>query len=179
MVWEIVDRRIVVDSPPWLRVVSEKVRLPNGIQVDGYWRVEQPAFVVIFAVTRDSRVPFVTHYRHGPRVVSLDLPAGYIHEGEAPEAAAARELIEETGLTAEKWLRLGDYYLDGNRWCGQCHFFLATEAMQVAEPNPGDLEEQSVSLVALAEVRAVIGGATGIQNLSTVAAALLALDKLG
>lgn len=179
MVWEIVDRKVVVDSLPWLRVISEKVRLPNGVQIDEFWRVEQPAFVVIFAVTADSRVPFVTHYRHGPRVVSLDLPAGYIHERENPKEAAARELMEETGLTAEKWLKLGDYYLDGNRWCGQCHFFLATEARQVAEPNPGDLEEQTVSLIALADVRAIIEEATGIQNVSTVAAALLALDKLG
>ena len=178
MVWEIIDRKVVVDSPPWLRVVSEKVRLPNGVEVDGFWRVEQPAFVVIFAVTRDAQVPFVTHYRHGPRVVSLDLPAGYVHEGEDPEEAAARELMEETGLKAENYLKLGDYYLDGNRWCGQCHFFLANEARQVAEPNSGDLEEQTVRLVALADVRATIVDATGVQNISTVAAALLALDKL-
>lgn len=43
----------------------------------------------------------------------LELPAGLIgddHDGDTIEAAARRELIEETGFAAERIERLGDYY---------------------------------------------------------------------
>lgn len=177
MTWEILDSQILLDSPPWLRVVSETVRLPNGEVIHDYMRVEQRAFAAIFALTTDERVPFIRQYRHGPRAVSLELPAGYIDEGEPPRTAAKRELLEETGVASARWLDLGSYFLDGNRWCGQAHLFLALEAEPATIPYSEDLEQQSVSLLPLSEVRSEFARG-GFINLATAAAIGLALTKL-
>ncbi len=78
MALEILDSKIMIDSPPWLRVVSETVRLPNGDIVHEFMRVEQPPYAANFLVTKDQRVPFIRQYKHGPPTISLQLPAGYI-----------------------------------------------------------------------------------------------------
>src|SRR5262245_38701399 len=133
MSWEVLNETVVVDSPPWIRVTEEKVRLHDGKIVESFFRVEQPPFALIFAVTKDGKVPFITQYKHGPRARSMELPAGYIEPGEDPLESAKRELLEETGLIAAEWKPLGAYFLDGNRWCGQSHMFLALEAERAAE----------------------------------------------
>jgi ADP-ribose pyrophosphatase len=40
MAWEILDSEIVIDRQPWLRVIAEKVRLPDGRTIDNFFRVE-------------------------------------------------------------------------------------------------------------------------------------------
>ena len=177
MTWEILDSKVVIDHPPWLRVVSETVRLPNGDVVHDFMRVEQRPFAAVFALTLDQRVPFIQQYKHGPQTVSLELPAGYIDAGEQPLKAAKRELLEETGTSAAQWLDLGDYFLDGNRWCGQAHLFLALDAEQATTPHPGDLERQTLSLIPLGEVRSRYNQ-RAFGNLATAAAIGLALAKL-
>ena len=45
----------------------------------------------------------VRQYRHGLGVMSTELCAGVVEPGEDPEAAARRELAEETGYTGGRW----------------------------------------------------------------------------
>jgi 8-oxo-dGTP pyrophosphatase MutT (NUDIX family) len=56
------------------------------------------------------------------------LPKGLIEEGEAPETAAVRETLEETGLEAELEQPLGEisyfYVWEGERVAKVVHFFL-------------------------------------------------------
>jgi len=61
----------------------------------------------------DGKVLLVEQYRVPLGRACLELPAGLIgddHEGEAVEAAAARELEEETGYRAERVELLGEYF---------------------------------------------------------------------
>jgi ADP-ribose pyrophosphatase len=61
----------------------------------------------------DGRMLLVEQYRVPLGRACLELPAGLIgddYEGEAVEAAAARELEEETGYRAERIEVLGEYY---------------------------------------------------------------------
>ena len=48
----------------------------------------------------DDRVLLIRQYRHATGGTILEAPAGKLDAGEAPEACAARELIEETGYRA-------------------------------------------------------------------------------
>jgi ADP-ribose pyrophosphatase len=113
----------LLNRPPWLRVSAEHVRLPNGVEIPDFYRIEMPDWAQVFAVTEDGHVAMIEHYKHGPRAASLELPAGYLEPGEDPEVAARRELHEETGLIADDWRSLGHYFMDGNRaprtfiWC--------------------------------------------------------------
>lgn len=44
--------------------------------------------------------------------VAIELPAGYIDDGETYEEAARRELFEETGYVPESMILLGSFYQD-------------------------------------------------------------------
>ena len=51
-------------------------------------------------VIRDGKVLLARH-TYGAGAGKLIIPGGYIQNGETPEHAAAREILEETGITAE------------------------------------------------------------------------------
>ena len=58
----------------------------------------------------DPDVILERQYRHAAGQYLLELPAGTRDPGEAPLAAAKRELIEETGYRAKKWTMLLRYF---------------------------------------------------------------------
>jgi ADP-ribose pyrophosphatase len=103
-----------------------------------------PDYAVIVASTRDGRILFERQYKHGLGAVALFLPGGLIARGEKPLVAARRELFEETGYKASRWKSLGAFVCNSNYGCGRAHFFVATGARKVADPNSGDLEEMEI-----------------------------------
>jgi ADP-ribose pyrophosphatase len=58
----------------------------------------------------DPVVILERQYRHAAGQYLIELPAGTRDPGEAPLAAAKRELIEETGYRAKKWTMLLKYF---------------------------------------------------------------------
>jgi 8-oxo-dGTP pyrophosphatase MutT (NUDIX family) len=95
--WAVLSKQEVFDGSPWLRVFAEKLRLPDGREIESFYRLEMPDYAVIFATVGD-RIVVQRNYKHGPARVGLHLPAGYLEPDEEPLAAAQRELLEETGL---------------------------------------------------------------------------------
>jgi ADP-ribose pyrophosphatase len=77
--------------------------------VRGQWEYVQRTHadgmaVIIIAVTPDERVLFVEQYRVPLQSRTIEMPAGLVGDddaGDTIEAAARRELIEETGWQAE------------------------------------------------------------------------------
>jgi len=167
----------LLDCLPWLRVFADDVELPDGRQVDGFLRIESRPYAMVFAVTEDGRVPFIWEYKYGLGATDLLLPAGYLEEGEEPEACARRELLEETGYEAATWESLGSYVADGNRGFSRGHFFLARRARRIRVPNAGDFAELRVELRPLDSVDRLLGSGQ-MQELGPVACAGLALARL-
>ena len=71
--------------------------------------------VVILAVDErtnpaDPNVILERQYRHAAGQFLIELPAGTRNPGEAPLAAAKREMIEETGYRAKRWTMLLKYF---------------------------------------------------------------------
>jgi ADP-ribose pyrophosphatase len=175
--WEVLSDELLLDCSPWLRIRSEHVRLPNGHEIPDFYRIEMPDWAQIFALSEDGRVMTVEHYKHGARMPSLELPAGYIEDGEPAEAAARRELLEETGIEAPEWRFLGKFFVDGNRGCGSTHIFLARHAREVAQPRLEASEIMTQQWLTLAELQATLRDGR-IRNMGTVAAIGLALTAL-
>ena len=65
--------------------------------------VAHPGAVAVLAVDESERVLLIRQYRHPVRSYLWEIPAGLLDQaGESLEAAARRELLEETGYVAKK-----------------------------------------------------------------------------
>ena len=60
-----------------------------------------PEGIVIYAVTEETvpRLVLIRQYRYPIGEYLYEMPAGLVDEGETPEEAAEREMLEETGFT--------------------------------------------------------------------------------
>ena len=175
--WEVVSSRLVLDGAPWLSVWEDTVRLPSGRELAPFYRYRKSDFACIFAVTDEQRVLVERRWRQGPRVVTWDLPAGYVDAEETPEQAARRELLEETGHEATTWTHLASVTVDGNSYGSRAHFFLAEGARRVADPREDDTEEAELHLLSVDEVRRLLdeGGFATLGAASMAAQGLLRL----
>ena len=175
--WITRSRKKLYDAEPWLTLYADEVELPDGRIISGFYSIDMPDHAIIVALTEDNRVVVERNYKHGPRQVCVNLPAGYLEPNEDALEAAKRELLEETGYVAEAWSFLGALAEDGNRGCGRAHIYLATGARRVADPSSGDLEEMVIDQMTLPELfEATRRGETPV--LGIVAALGLAVEAL-
>lgn len=173
--WKVLKTQEVFVAEPWIRLAVQQVALPDGRIVDEYYQIALQEYAVIVAQTADGHIIMERQYKHGLKRVSLALPGGAIEPGEEPLTAAKRELLEETGYTAENWQSLGSFVNNANYGCGQAHIFTADNARLIAEPNSGDLEEMEILLMSPEQiVLAVRQGEVAI--LGAIAAIALALN---
>lgn len=142
--WRTLERTLIFDHSPWMRVFVDDVELPDGRVIHGYLHLDAPGFVMIVPVDLKGRIGFVRSYKRGVDDIDIQPPAGMIDEGEDPALTAKRELLEELGCKAAEWRSLGAFTIGGNFGGGKAHFFLALGCDQVAAPNSADLEEQEV-----------------------------------
>ena len=176
--WQVLRKRLVLDCSPWFRVIADDVLLPEGQQIENFYRIEAPDFVIIFPLAVDSQVLVLHGYKHGAGHVMFQLPAGYMDRAnESALACAQRELLEETGHTANEWRSLGRLSVDGNRGMGHAHLFLARELRAVASPQSGDLETLVVEWLSLDQLRRY-WRAGEFDNMAASATIGLALDAL-
>ena len=110
-------------------------------------------WVNIVAVTPEKKILLVSQYRHGSDQISLETPGGAVDAKDAsPEAAARRELLEETGYTAEDWSLLGKVQPNPAILDNTCYFFLATGALPTSPMKLDEAEELELSLEDLEKV---------------------------
>lgn len=115
------------------RVISvdvDTVRLPDGSSSE-LEMVRHPgaAAVVPFVDEPDGldpRVVLLHQFRHAADGYIWEVPAGRLDPGEAPETCARRELLEETGLTAERFKPLTALFTTPGFTDEKIHLFLAS-----------------------------------------------------
>jgi ADP-ribose pyrophosphatase len=91
--------------------------------------LEAPDWVNVVPVLQDERgrecFLMVRQYRQGIRRTTVEFPAGLIEAGEAPAAAAERELFEETGYRPKILKPIGTIYPNPAFMTNRCYTFLA------------------------------------------------------
>jgi len=113
-------------------VVADKVREPEGV-VALREIIRHHGSVVVLAVddsTSPPRVLLERQYRYAADDYLWELPAGHIDPGEQSSAAAKRELLEETGLTAKRWKRALKFYVSPGILDETMEVYLATGLTQ-------------------------------------------------
>lgn len=94
--------------------------------------VEHPGGAAVLAIDSQNRVVLVKQYRYPVENAIFELPAGKLEAGEAPEVCARRELMEETGITADDWTYLGISYSSPGIIEETIHLYLARDLTQGA-----------------------------------------------
>jgi ADP-ribose pyrophosphatase len=173
--WKTLSRRVILDYSQFLTVEEHSVELPDGRIIPDWPWVITPDFVNVVTVTQDNRFLCFRQTKYGIEGTSLAPVGGFLEPGEEPLAAARRELLEETGYKASEWRDLGSYRVDANRGSGMAYFFLARNAVQVAEAQPDDLEEQELILLTQTEMEtALAAGDFKVLPWATIVALALA-----
>ena len=128
-----------------LGVRIDTVKLPNGKESTREV-VEHPGAVAIIAITADNEMVLVRQFRQPTGEILLEVPAGVPLKGESGEAAARRELEEETGYHAKKIKKLWEGYTTPGYSNELIHYFLALD-MNLMKQRPDEDEFVEVELI--------------------------------
>lgn len=154
--WKRLKRKTLVDTP-FIKVYEDTVELPNGKVLDDYSVVKLRNPVIVVAVDGDGKVLIQHEYRYAHDKVLASLPAGIIDEGETPLQAAERELLEETGYTADSFDYLGELYEYVTKMEHITYVVRANNARKIAEPILEDTEFiESVGLFSLEKIQEML-----------------------
>ncbi len=175
--WKRLGRRKLLDCPVF--TVAERENEGPGGRVGHFVVLEAPEWAtVVPVVDRGGEACFlmVRQYRHGSDEVSVEFPGGVVDEGEAPAAAAARELAEETGYTAASIRLAGSVYPNPAFMDNHFHVFLAEGLTRSGGTDLDEHEVIDAFLVPVSEVRERMG--TGQYSHALMATALFLADRL-
>ena len=175
--WERLSSERLLETP-YFNVRSDRLRLPDGAVKETYYVLERPDAAIVFPLTTAGEVVMVRQYRPPLERVELGLPAGLVEPGEKPEAAARRELVEETGYAGGEWEPLGALASSPSLKDNWAYLFLARGVEEVEDRRPDEFERLELVRVPVGEVPGLVR-AGGIVSSSGVAAAMLALERLG
>lgn len=120
------------------KVRRDEVRLP-GDRLAHLDIVDHPGAVTLIPVDDRGRILFVRQFRYAVQEELLELPAGTLEPGETPEACALREVREETGMSAEQLIKLGEFFLAPGYSSEHMHIYLLSGLKP--EPLEGDADE--------------------------------------
>lgn len=116
-------------------------------------------------------------YRYGVDKIMHQFPAGCIDPGESPEAAASRELEEETGYMASEFESLGSVCSNPTKSTAWHHLFLARNVRLTGLRHENEMEQTRVVCKTPDELWSMIHE-NQFQVSDSLNAALLAFNRL-
>ncbi len=140
-------------------VYSDTVEEPGGF-INTRDVIRHNGSIVILAVDeskdpRDPEIIIERQYRHATGQFLLELPAGRIEPGEAPLAAAKREMIEETGYRAKRWTHLTRYFASPG-FLGESMSIYLARNISAGKAQPEADEQIEVVRIKLSELLRMI-----------------------
>ena len=155
--WRITSRKIAFDNP-WISVADHGVLHPDGTPGE-YGVVNFKNFAIgVLPMDEEGFVWLVGQHRFPLDRYSWELPEGGGPIETAPLTSAKRELLEETGLTAQSWAELSQFDISNSVSDERAICYLAWDIAEgAAAPEASEaLTIKRVSFKALLEM--VING---------------------
>ena len=141
----------LVYTGDYLKVYRDTVSLPNGASSYREY-LQHPGAVMIIPVFENGDVLVERQYRYPMRKVFVEFPAGKKDAGEAPLETAQRELLEETGYTAQRYTHITDIH-NALAYCDEViHFYIAEDLHDSGQQKLDDNEFVQVMRVPLVEL---------------------------
>ncbi|MDX1402931.1 MAG: NUDIX hydrolase [Woeseiaceae bacterium] len=153
MSWKKISSKKIYDNP-WMTVHEDRVIHPGGEVLYGFVHFKNVA-VAIVPLDEQGNTWLVGQQRYTLGEYSWELPMGGAPAGEAPLAAAKRELKEETGLTAEHWSQLMRLHTSNSITDEQGIVFVA-RGLTEGEPDFDELEDLEIRKIPLDEALAMV-----------------------
>lgn len=109
LVEQTVDSKEIFDGDV-VHLFKDNITLPNGKPATREV-IRHVGAVAVVPMTDEGKVIVERQFRYPLNQVITEIPAGKLDsKTEDRLAAAKRELEEETGIIADEWMELGDYY---------------------------------------------------------------------
>lgn len=141
-----------------LHLYRDDIRLPNGNPAEREV-IRHVGAVCVIPVTDDGFVVMERQYRYPVGEVILEIPAGKLDsKAEDHEAAARRELEEETGYRADTLIPLGKFY-PACAYSDETIWMYLAKGLHKGDRHPDEDEFLDVELIPLKElVKQVLDG---------------------
>lgn len=136
---EIIKQRLFYQGRKFNFEVT-RLRLPN--KVEGDWEcIRHPGGALAVPVTSEGKLILLSQYRFAAQGRLLEFPAGTIEVNEDPFSTIQREIEEETGYHANKWQKLGEFFLAPGYSDEIIYAFLAQDLQPLEKPPEQDDDE--------------------------------------
>jgi 8-oxo-dGTP pyrophosphatase MutT (NUDIX family) len=153
LVWREEGRKTLYRGPVFS--VDERICRSPDNETRSYTVLNAADWAIVVPVLTEGetrKFVMVRQWRHGALELSLEFPGGVIEEGESPEAAAERELREETGYRAGRLVRLGEFSPNPAIMSNRVFFFIAEDLEAGGAQNLDEDEYMTVETAAEGEV---------------------------
>ncbi|MBQ3123502.1 MAG: NUDIX hydrolase [Firmicutes bacterium] len=159
-----------------LNLIKEEVMTVSG-QTAIREMIEHNGGVGLVAITSDNKIIMVKQFRKALERDMLEIPAGKLEKGEDPLEAAARELEEETGYTAENIEFMTRYYPSVG-YIRECLYLYLCTGLSKGEAHPDDDEAIDTYMYTMEELETLIAEGN-LQDGKSMAALYAAKLRLG
>jgi 8-oxo-dGTP pyrophosphatase MutT (NUDIX family) len=147
--WEKIST-VVPYSNPWIEVQHHEVINPSGGKgIYGQVNFKNIAIGIV-PVDNQGNTYLVGQYRFPLEEYSWEIPEGGCPIGEDILDAAKRELLEETGFTAQKWTLISKIHTS-NSVCNEVGFIFLAEELLEGQAEPEETEDLIIKKVSLTE----------------------------
>lgn len=152
---KLIESTIVFDS--FFKIRRDRLRNHNSVkEFDYYSLVTLSDAVIILPQNKDGLFVLNEEYRQPPQTFILSCPGGYLNDNETPADGAVRELMEETGFTAKKFVLLGSAFPYPGISGQKLYFVAALDAEKTSEPKLEPGEIINTKLMTMEEIQAYI-----------------------
>ena len=121
-----INRHVTLHEGRVFSLVTENVTLENGVTID-LDIIRHPGASAIVPLTDNNTLLMIKQYRHAVGDFIWEIPAGTLDANETPLECAKRELVEETGFSANTWQKLGETTPLPGYSDERIHIFFATD----------------------------------------------------